>query len=124
MKKLPILLFPYASTSAINEPVLVDEERGLLLSMCCDDEGLQRPFGILFIKPRAFRKRGEIYCTEWHVNDVYDTVCEIEESDWVQELRCDAVPDLRDYWVMRHFMVYADSFGCLEIVAESVILEE
>ncbi|MCW5220686.1 hypothetical protein D5041_13295 [Verminephrobacter aporrectodeae subsp. tuberculatae] len=103
---------------------MVDESRGLLLSMVCDDDPINRSFGVLFIKPRAFRKREEIYCTVWHIEDAYDTVCEIQGSDWVDELRAAATPDKRDYWVMRHFMIYVDSFGCLEVVAESVLLDE
>lgn len=34
------------------------------------------------------------------------------------------VPEWRDYWVMRHFMIYVDSFGCIEVVAESAVLDD
>lgn len=68
--------------------------------------------------------RTEIYCTSWHVKDTYDTVCEIMESDWVAELRRDAVSEWRDYWIMRHFIIYVDSFGCLEVIAESASLTD
>jgi hypothetical protein len=95
----------------------------LLLSLVCDDDGRKQPVGVLFVKPRAFRKREETYCTGWHVKDAYDTVCEIRESDWVKELRHDATPEWRDSWVMRHFMIYVDSFGCLEVIAESAALD-
>ena len=79
---------------------------------------------MLFVKPRAFRKREETYCTIWHLENTYDTVCEITESDWVAELRRDAVPEWRDRWVMRHFIIYVDSFGCLEVIAESAALDD
>jgi hypothetical protein len=92
--------------------------------MICDDDGRSRSIGVLFIKPRAFRKREEIYCTTWHIDGAYDTVCEIQKSDWVDELCAAAVPEWRDYWVMRHFMIYVDSFGCLEVVAESAVLDD
>lgn len=124
MEKHLLFTLPCSSTSAVHGPVLLDQERGLLLSMVCDDDGAERSVGVLFIKPRAFRKREETYCTGWHVKDVYDTVCEIKESDWVAELRKDAVSEWRDRWVMRHFMIYVDSFGCLEVVAESAVLDE
>lgn len=124
MQKLPIFSLPYPSTAAVYEPSLVHEDRGLLLSLVCDDDGHGRHVGVLFVKPRAFRTRAEIYCTVWHIADAYDTVCEVKESDWVAELRNDAVPDWRDRWVMRHFMIYVDSFGCLEVVAESAVLED
>jgi len=124
MEKLPLFSLPCPSTAAIHEPTLVDEDRGLLLSLACDDDGRERQVGVLFAKPRAFRKREEIYCTVWHVKDTYDTVCEVKESDWVAELRNDAVPEWRDYWVMRHFIVYVGNFGCLEVIAESASLRD
>ena len=123
MEKLPLFSLPYPSTAAIQGPILIDQDRGMLLSLVCDENGQQQPAGVLFIKPRAFRRREEIYCTEWHVKDVYDTVCEIKNSDWVAELRKDAVPEWRDRWVMRHFMIYVDGFGCLEVVAASASLD-
>ena len=124
MEKLPIFSLPCASTDAIRGPTLVNQDNGLLLSLICDDDGSKSSFGVLFIKPRAFRKREEVYCTTWHVNDVYDTICEIKESDWVAELRKDAVLEWRDFWTMRHFMIYLDSFGCFEVIAETAILED
>jgi hypothetical protein len=124
MEKKAVFSLPCASTSVVQGPTLVDEDRGLLLSMICDDDGRSRSIGVLFIKPRAFRKREEIYCTTWHIDGAYDTVCEIQKSDWVDELCAAAVPEWRDYWVMRHFMIYVDSFGCLEVVAESAVLDD
>jgi hypothetical protein len=121
MQKLSLFSLPCPSTAAISGPTLIDEDRGLLLSLVCDD-GYDRSCGVLFIKPRAFRKREETYCTGWHIKDVYDTVCEINESIWVAELRNDAIPEWRDHWIMRHFMIYVDSFGCLEVIAESAML--
>jgi hypothetical protein len=124
MEKHRLFELPCASTGAIKEPTLIDrDDGGLLVSLVGDDDGRSVQAGVLFVKPRAFRKRAEVYCTSWHVKDVYDTVCEIRESDWVAELRVDAVAEWRDRWVMRHFMIYLDSFGCLEVIAESASLE-
>jgi len=124
MEKLQMFSLPCPSTAAIHGPTLVDQDRGLLLSLVCDDDGRERQTGVLFLKPRAFRKREQIYCTGWHVKDTYDTVCEVKGSVWVAELRNDAVPEWRDRWVMRHFIIYIDSFGCLEVVAESAVLDD
>lgn len=124
MEKLPLFSFPCPSTGAVSGPTLFDNDRGLLLSWTSDSEGRARTMGVLFSKPRAFRKREETYCTGWHVKGTYDTVCEIKDSDWVAELRRDAVPEWRDRWVLRHFMIYADGFGCLEVVGESAALDE
>jgi hypothetical protein len=90
---------------------------------CYDLTNVEHSVKIDFVKPRAFRKRAEIYCKGFHL-EAYDTVCEIEDSEWVAELRNDSVPEWRYYWVMRHFMVYLDGFGCLEVIAESVSFED
>lgn len=124
MQKRKVLELPFASTAVIRGPVLSTEGEDLLLSMEFDDEGKTRSACLRFVKQRAFRKRSETYCTAWHVTDTFDTVCEVQGSDWVQELRSASVPEWRDQWVMRHFMIYVDSFGCIEVVAESVVLDD
>lgn len=122
MHKLKILELPFSSTALICSPILRTEGGSLLLSMDFDDDGQERSALLRFVKQRAFRKRSEIYCTAWHVADAFDSVCEVQSADWVQELQSASVPELRNQWVMRHFMIYVDSFGCLEVVAESVEL--
>jgi len=124
MEKLPLLKLPYPSTAAIRDPSLVIAHRGLLVSLVCDEDGRLQQVELLFTKPRAFRLRAETHCTVWHVQDTYDTVCEVKPSDWVEELRDDSVREWRDFWTMRHFIVYLDSFGCLEVVAESASLDD
>ena len=123
-QKKSILVLPFASTEVISGPELCTDGADLLLSMDFDDEGEGRKICLRFLKHRAHRFRAECYCTAEHIEGVYDTVCEVGESKWIKELRLDAVPEWRDYWVMRHFMTYVDSFGCLEVVSESVILDE
>ena len=123
MEKLPLFSLPCVSTGAIDEPTVIDQFGSLLVSFVCDDNGHERACGVRFAKVRASRWRAEIYCTGWHIEGAYDTVCEIIGSDWVAELRKDAVPEWRDYWVMRHFMIYLDGFS-LEVIAESAALED
>lgn len=123
MQKVAILTIPSPSTAAIRDPGLRTDGSDLLLSMEFDHEGEIRSDSLRFVKQRAFRKRAESHCAARHVADSYDTVCEVEESDWIRELRSDSTPRWRDYWVMRHFIIYVDSFGCLEVIAESVVLE-
>lgn len=122
MKKQKLFVLPYASTSMVSGPLLCTDGSDLLLSMDFDDNGETRPACLKFVKQRAFRKRAENYCTGWHVVDVFDTVCEVHESDWVSELRAASAPEWRDRWIMRHFMIYVDNFGCVEVIAESVSL--
>lgn len=64
------------------------------------------------------RKRSEICCTSYHVKNSYDKLVEIEESDWVAEI----LADTDEYWKNKitphHYMIYLDSVGCLEILAQ------
>lgn len=124
MKKQALLTIPVPSTAIVRGPTLCTDAGNLLLSMELDDDGRKRSICLRFVKQRAFRKRSEIYCTPWHIEDVYDVVCEIHGSEWVDELRTAAAPEWRDRWVMRHFMIYVDSFGCLEVIADSVVLDD
>ena len=126
MQKHKIFELPFPSTACTDSPRL-HQNTDLLLPMEFDDNGVTRSACLRFVKTRAFRFRAEIHCHSsslWHIEDVYDTVCEVQGSDWVQELRSDSVPAWRDRWVMRHFIIYVDSYGCLEVVAESVVLDD
>lgn len=124
MHKQELFVLPFPSTALMRDPILRLEEGDAVLPMDFDDEGRKRPTLLRFVKQRALRKRSEIYCRAWHIENTYDTVCEVHDSDWVAELRRDAVPDWRDRWVMRHFIIYVESFGCLEVVAESAVLDD
>ena len=123
MHKLKVLELPFPLTAAIRDPTLFTSGADLFLAMEFDDEGQTRPTSLPFVKARALRKRAEIHCTSWHVKDAYDTLCEVQGSDWVEELRSDSVPEWRDRRVMCHFMIYFDSFGCLEVIADDAILD-
>jgi len=122
MKKRTLFALPCASTSIVLEPTLVGKEGNLLLSATCDDDGRERLVSVLFVGVRAFRHRAESLCTVWHVEGAYDTLCEVEDSEWVKELRRDAVPEWRDHFVMRHFMIYLDSYASLEVIAATATL--
>ena len=124
MTKQPLLLLPYPSTALVRNPVLCTNGSDLLVKLEYDQDGQSVSSQIRFVKQRAFRKRSESLCTSWHIEGVYDNVSEIPDSPWIEELRAAAAPEWRDTWVLRHFIVYIDSFGCLEVAAGSVGLEE
>lgn len=117
------LVLPYPSTALRRGPQLFTDGADLVVSIDFADEKLHS-VSLRFVRQRAFRKRSEIYCTRWHVEGTFDTVCEIKGSDCVDELSSAAPSDWRNRWVMRHFMTYLDGLGCLEVVAESVSLEQ
>jgi hypothetical protein len=74
--------------------------------------------GLRFDRVRAYRHRAESHCTVAHI-EAYDALMEVEDSEWVAEL-LEAMPaDMRDDFEMHHFMIYLDSSGCYEVVAES-----
>lgn len=75
--------------------------------------------GLRFEKVRAYRAREEGHCTAWHVKDVYDTVAEVMDSDWVGELAAAEPAERWGSWEMHHFMIYIDSEGCFEVAAQS-----
>jgi hypothetical protein len=75
--------------------------------------------GIEFVGVRALRTRAESCCTTWHIDDAYDTLLEIEDSEWIEEIRTQTDAMWRDKLEMHHYMIYLDSVGCFEIIAKS-----
>jgi hypothetical protein len=67
--------------------------------------------GFRFNAMAAARTRAERCCTVWHIEGAYDTLVQVEDSSWVDEIR--------DQWEMRHYMIYLDSAGCFEVIAAS-----
>ena len=70
--------------------------------------------GFTFGGVRALRKRAEIHCTEWHIEGAFDVLVEVQGSGWVRELQADTATGWKDYFPLRHFMIYLDSAGCVE----------
>ncbi len=67
----------------------------------------------------AHRHHTDICCTAWHIKDVYDTLAEIEESLWLDELKAISTENGSDFLNINHYMIYFDSSGCYEIVSSS-----
>ena len=84
-----------------------------------ENDGEQYLTGICFSQVSAFRKRGERCCSAWHIEGAYDTLVEIEDSSWVAELQKDVPEQYRENWKPHHFMIYLDSVGCFEFLAQS-----
>jgi len=82
--------------------------------------------GIRFTRVLATRTRSERCCTEWHIQGAYDTLVEVPDSSWVDDLRADIPVRWRDEQEMHHYMIYLDSVGCFEVVAAAweVVPEE
>lgn len=73
---------------------------------------------IRFFRVQAVRTRCEPCCKPWHI-EAYDVLTEVENSSWVEELRDDMPEHIRKNWQPHHYMIYMDSVGCFEVIAES-----
>lgn len=58
--------------------------------------------------------------------DAYSRVCEVESSEWIQQLTTEASEGRRALQSARHFVVYFDDVGCFEVAASNVqeVVEE
>ncbi len=74
---------------------------------------------IEFKKVRGFRQRAEIHCSAWHIEVAYDTLVEVAPSRWAEEIIADSPERGQKSWVLRHFLIYLDSAGAYEVLAES-----
>lgn len=83
------------------------------------EDGLLRADSWVFSWVRAFQHRAESYCTPWHIDGAYDALVEVEDSQWLAELTQAMPEDMRARFDMHHFMIYLDSYGCYEVIAQA-----
>jgi hypothetical protein len=118
-RKVQLGMLPVPSTSFTSD-VLLEAPGGSVALWFEFRRGTERyRGGVRFEKVRAYRFRAEGHCTAWHVEGAYDTVAEVVESDWVGELAVAEPAQTWGSWGMHHFMIYLDSAGCFEVVAQS-----
>lgn len=123
MIKLSLGSIPCPSTEIVGSPAIHSVGASLVLSFEFeDDDDLRFVAGVEFEGVRAFRKRSESLCEAWHIEIAYDTVVEVLESDWVLELKLSSDPEWREHFPMRHYMIFLDSFGALEVVGATALV--
>ncbi|MDY0093178.1 MAG: hypothetical protein RBT80_10825 [Candidatus Vecturithrix sp.] len=105
------------STSIITGVNLIFPGDILELRFDYEKDGMIYRSGIQFTKVRAHHHVAEIYCPAWKIECSYDTVVEILDSPWADELKKLASENQRDAWVLHHYMIYFDSDGCFEVIA-------
>jgi len=76
--------------------------------------------GLRFHQVRSYQFRAESHCTPWHIEGAYDTLVEIEQSTWVEELITAEPTGARRHWAIRHFLIYIDGAGAYEVAARDV----
>jgi hypothetical protein len=116
-KSLATLTTP--STAITSGVQLTADGGSAVLRFEFDREGALFESVVRFHKVRTGRWLAESHCTAWHIEGAYDTIVEIEDSSWVNELQSTQPPGTRRPWVLRHFMLFLDSAGYFEFVAES-----
>lgn len=112
--KHPLFKLPVPSTSFADDPHVCAN----VLRYQFYREGVLFRSGLRFITVPATRTRAERCCGVWHI-EAYDTLIEIVDSPWVAEIRADTQELWRERWKMHHYMIYLDSAGCFEFIAES-----
>jgi hypothetical protein len=121
-RKVPLATLPTPSTAIVSDVELTTDGGSAALRFAFDRNGVIFRSGVSFSRVRASRWRAEGHCTAWHIEGAYDTVVEILESPWIDELQNSQSTRSIRSWTMRHFMLYLDSAGCFEFVAESYAL--
>jgi hypothetical protein len=119
VKKVALFQLPHPSTAQAEDPKLVASGGNLLVHFRFSSDDGDVPWQIRFEKVRAFHKLSEPYCTVWHIEDAYDTLCRVDDSEWAAELSRRGTKQRAGSWVMNHYVLTVDSWGCLEVVAES-----
>lgn len=108
---------PVASTSFTTHAYFDGQAEAIRFGYWKD--GTKYEGGIKFDKVLTVRIRSERCCTAWHIEGAYDVLVEVEGSSWVEELRGDTAAQWRNKWAMHHYMIYLDSAGCFEVIADS-----
>jgi hypothetical protein len=118
-RKSPVFEIPVPSTE-ISGPVRF-EDLGSSTRISFDYPGGSEMRGctLVFTRVRAYRHRAEVHCTKWHIENAYDTLVEVVPSSWAQEIVRDTAAGWEREWQLRHFMIYFDSAGSYEILADS-----
>lgn len=111
--ELPVPSTSFTSDAVLEYPVGTTFE----LRYEYREDGVGYRGALRFFWVRAHRHRTEGACTSWHVKDVYDTLTEVRNSTWVDEIETATYELGNDPGELHHYMIYIDSMGCYEFVA-------
>ena len=117
--KKPLHTIPVPSTSFTTEAYLDGQGITPTIHFGYEKNGVEHHGGLKFSRVLAARTRAERCCKSWHIEGAYDTLVEVEGSPWVDEMRADTAEQWQHKWEMHHYMIYLDSAGCFEVIAES-----
>jgi hypothetical protein len=117
--KKPLYTVPVPSTSFTTEAYFDGAGASPAIRFGYIENGAQHLGGISFRRILAVLISAESICKAWHIEDTYDTLVEVEDSPWIEELRADAEEPCLGRREIHHYMIYLDSVGCFEVIAES-----
>ena len=117
--KKQLFEIPEPSTESVTDATLQIVGRIGILRYDYYREGTAFRSAIRFSGLMAARTLSERCSAAWHIEGVYDTLSEVTNSEWIQEVREGMPERYRGDLSLRHFMIYLDSAGCFEILAES-----
>ncbi len=118
-QQIKLFKVPVPSTSFLTEAAFFEWKTPLSIWYEFQRDGVAYRSGIRFSGVAATRTRAERCSTIWQIESAYDTLVEVQDSTWAKEIRADTSERWRDEWEMHHYMIYLDSAGCLEVIADS-----
>lgn len=112
-------LLPEPSSSSESGVRMEFPGGNLCLYFDYDKNGVIFNHGLSFEKVRAHKFTAESHCPAWKIEKSYDNLVQILDSKDVKELIEATVEDKQKSWKLNHYIIYFDSLGCYEIIAES-----
>lgn len=116
--RTPLYEIPIPSTDFLVDAILC----GNVIRYGFVRDGIELKSGIVFNNVKAKRTRSEGACTNWHIDNAYDVLVEIDDSDWIDEI-LEETKESRErgaeVWKLHHYLVYLDGTGCIEVMAAS-----
>ena len=108
---------PVPSTESVTDATLHLIGRNAILRFDYFKDGKPFRSGIRFTGVVATQSRSERCSTSNHMK-AFDTLVEVAESSWLEKQRDEMAEMYRNEMTARHFMIYLDSVGCLEVLAD------
>jgi hypothetical protein len=119
--KVELYELPFLSQDLWPEVRLLSDGDDIIMQFEVDAEGSNERYlaRIMFRNCGAIRRLNEPCSRVWNIRGCYDRLNEVIQSDWLKEVQGKGGGSLDYYERMRHFMIYLESSGSFEFIAES-----
>lgn len=112
-------ILPEPSSSSENGVSMKSIGGSINLYFDYDKEGIIFNHGLSFSKVRSHQFTAESHCPAWKIEKSYDSLIKVIDSNEIESLLKSTPEDFRSNWTLNHYMIYFDSVGCYEVIAES-----